>query len=989
MEFNQNQKDVIYYGKGTLLVEAGPGSGKTTVIVERIKHLIDIGVSPETFLVITFTRKAAENLQNKLKEFLSKEDISKMQISTIHSFCLEYLKGKDEVFKLLDDDNSEKKALFIQKFKKQLGFTGPYTVFDYQIPSVISKFGEYTSFNVDSDELVRYIKENRPVSQDYLDFINSLEHFSKKRVDDNDFKDDWYNARYQRIAEAYPKYLKLLDESGYVDYDTLQLKTLEKLQEDPETPYNAILIDEFQDTDPLQFRIFEILRKNADYFTAVGDVDQHIYAFRSSFNDYFKELYEKNSPEIISLNRNYRSTRNIVKLTDSFIGDYRKEYSRKHLESANEDYDNDSFILENETPAEEAENIFNIIKHLHDEKGLEYSDIAVLYRKHYNKTIPLLVDLLNGEDIDFTIRGQADLKDQDEVKSLLTLLWYITRRCDKRYISSADELKELNLKAFCGENFEPAFWALADETKEYLKNLQESFQAELLRVENEARATQGKGKVRAVHNIKKNEDMDTLIEIFSQVEKPVVDLDAIENENDGKFFSDLENLRKEIDCEEPPTILEVYYRLVSLGDYFKDIENNIEEVNNLAALTQTIYNYESFISQTDIKGLYFFLNRAIGDYSSYLSSDGGVQLMTVHAAKGLEFPVTIVATLEKDKFPMVVKDENREKNYINGRETFYTPNEYLEYKRNISLEKENELEESEEAHIIYVAMTRAADLLILSCVGETPNAINNLKDSLKEFSMDCLDDVVVEKKFSSSDDEKLKLNYSSYSTYNLCPFMYNLIYNCGFRVSDENVTNLGTVFHEVMEKVNLKLKDQEYIQDDELDRVIQEVYESMFEIDDDSDDYNQLKESIHEYFNEYSVKQDVLESELPFEIERENYILNGAIDLIYKIGDGEIAILDYKNAEVDDHKIKHYEKQLYIYASALSELFEFNDFDIKKGETHFVKSDYTNTVVITDEKISEQMDKLNDVALKIIDEEYPKKKSNFCEYCKFRIICGD
>ena len=117
MEFNDNQKDVINFGKGNLLVEAGPGSGKTTVIVERIKKLIAEGVKPETFLVITFTRKAAQNLQNKLKEFIPKDDIAKMQISTIHSFCLEYLKTKNQVLNLIDDDSSEKKALFIQKFK--------------------------------------------------------------------------------------------------------------------------------------------------------------------------------------------------------------------------------------------------------------------------------------------------------------------------------------------------------------------------------------------------------------------------------------------------------------------------------------------------------------------------------------------------------------------------------------------------------------------------------------------------------------------------------------------------------------------------------------------------------------------------------------------------------------------------------------------------------------------------------------------------------
>ncbi|MBR4447918.1 ATP-dependent DNA helicase, partial [Methanobrevibacter sp.] len=903
------------------------------------------------------------------------------------SFCYEFLKTKNEILKLLDDDNSEKKSLFIQKFKKELGFTDISTLYDYQISTVIHKFGEYSCFNVNTDDLTDYIYDERPISQEYVDFINSLGYFSKKEIEDNDFKKDWYNARYMQVARAYPKYLKLLDEEGYVDYDTLQLKTLDELQKDPQTQYNAVLIDEFQDTDPLQFRIFEILRKNSDYFTAVGDVDQHIYAFRSSYTDYFKELNDTVNPEIISLDVNYRSTENIVNLTDSFIKDYRKDYSQKHLTSNNNDYNNSSFIIEAENPEEEAKTIFDTINYLVQNKNLNYEDIAVLYRKHYNKTIPALIELLYENNIDFTIRGQADLKDRDEVKSIIILLWYLTRRVDNAYISSADELKDLNLKGFCGETFEPSFWCLEDETKQYLTNLQESYQDELLKVENEFRKNQGKRPVRAVHNIKKNEDLDTLVEIFKQVEKPQIDLSKISNEKDREFFQFLEDLRAEIASEEPPTVLNVYYRLISRGNFFENTDENSIEVNNLAVLTQTIYNYESFMSQTDIKGAYFFLSRLIGDYSSYCENSGGVQLMTVHAAKGLEFPVTIVATLEKDKFPMALKDPNHEKDYINGSETFYTPNEFLDFK-NITDEEENELDKSEEAHIIYVAMTRASDLLILSCCGEIPEEINKIKPLLKEFSLDELRDVTIKNSYSNPEDEKLKLNYSSYSTYNLCPFMYNLIYNLGFKVSDENVTNLGTVFHEVMEIVNLKLKDNQKVTKDELKQITKEVYTSMFDIDQTQDEFDELEESVLNYYDTYSLNQEVVETELPFEIERDNYILNGAIDLIYRISDTEIGILDYKNAEHNDNKIAHYEKQLYIYASALKEMEDFKDFEIKTAITHFVKTDYKHEVEITDEKINTQLDKLNDVALKIKNDEFPKKESGFCEWCKFRIICG-
>ena len=364
MEFKENQRKVIESGKGNLLVEAGPGSGKTTTIVQRIVHLIeDEDVGPETFLIITFTRKVAENLKYKLKKFLTNDQLNKMQISTIHSFCLEYLQEKNLTLQLLDEDTSERKSLFIQKFKEKLGFKNESILLDYQISGISNKFEEYTYFKVDPEGLLKYLKETRPVSDEYIEFVNSLDYFSYKRLQDEKLTDDYYNARFQKIVEAYPEYLRLLDENNYLDYNTVQLKALNELQINPETKYTPIFVDEFQDTDPLQFEIFKILIENSEYFTAVGDVDQHIYGFRSSFMDYFEEMQEYCDVKRISLDVNYRSTDSIVSATDSFIKHQRKN-SIKDLKSDNEKYNNPNFLIRNDSPNTEAQNIFDIITYL-------------------------------------------------------------------------------------------------------------------------------------------------------------------------------------------------------------------------------------------------------------------------------------------------------------------------------------------------------------------------------------------------------------------------------------------------------------------------------------------------------------------------------------------------------------------------------------------------------------------------------------------------
>ena len=913
MNFNKNQKKVINFGEGTLLVEAGPGSGKTTVIVERIKELIKKGVKPETFLVITFTRKAADNLQKKLKKKLNKEIVEKMQISTIHSFCLDFLKSKNQKINLLDDDSEERKALFIQKYKNQLGFKGNYPLRNYQISSVVEKFGEYPNFNVKSDEFIEYLENEKTFSQEYVNFINENKYFSSKKIKEEGYKDDWYNARYQQVARAYPKYLELLDKKSLVDYNTLQLKTLKELQSNPKTQYTTVLIDEFQDTDPLQFEIFKILRKYAEYFTAVGDIDQRIYSFRSTFKDYFDELQDSPDTARISLDCNYRSTSNIVEITDNFIEHQRTEMSQKDLKSANHEYNNESFIIEtkqsnkrDKTAYEnEAKKNFEIICKLDENNQIKcFNDIAVLYRKHSAKTIPYLIEYMQKAKIPFSVIGGSDLNDKKEVKAVLLMLWYITRKLDKSYISTAEEYDWLSLKGFYMKDFEGGFWSLTDHTKQYLKDLQETFEKEVIKFRNLKSPPKRKNTIKNFTGTK-DETEKVLIEIFENVEKPVIDLDKIDGP-DREFFEKLEFLRTQVNSEKPPEILKIFNCLLSMSNYFDDVKKYSSKVSNLAVLTQTMSNYESYISENDITGLFFFLNRVIRGYGSNYEDDNGVQLMTVHAAKGLEFPVTIVASLEKDEFPIKIKDPERTMQNIMYTDTFYTPNEYLEYKyfkddegeiRPISIEEENCRELEEEERVIYVAMTRAADLLILSCVGEIPECVCKIKPYLKEFSMDELKNVKIKKHFGKPEKENLVLNYSKYTKYLSCNFKYNLGYNLGFSRPGAKAANRGTVFHDIMEKINLKLKNSQEIDSEYIEKITREEYGSMFDIDKNPKEYTDFKTNVKKYYDTYSVNREVLEAELPFEIDRDTYILNGAIDLIYKINDDEIVILDYKYAK--------------------------------------------------------------------------------------------
>ena len=991
---NENQqKGVEYNGNKPLLVEAGPGSGKTRVIIERVKFLInELKVNPSSLLVITFTRKAANELKDRLSEDIPKNIINEMQISTIHSFCLDFLKKRGNVTNLIDDDSGEKRRLFIQKYKYKLGFKNEFYLADYQIPSVINKFDEYTTFKVDIGGLIDYIKQTRPIDKEYVDFVNSFKCFPSKKVRDNEkFKKSWYNARFLQTPKAYVKYLELLDLFNAVDYNTVQIKFLESLKENPETQYTNILVDEFQDTDPVQAEIFEILLKNAESFTAVGDVDQSIYSFRGSFRDYFEEFYNKYNAELISLNYNYRSTNNIIRTSEAFIKPQRKEYSKKYLVGARNE-DKASYILESLDPQEEAQKIFNLIKDLKDNgKIRQYNDVAILYRSIVsNKNIPFLIDEFKKNDISYHISGTEDLIESDEVKSILTLFYYIARKLDHSYGMSNLEKEWLNLRAFCGIDFIPKFRKLSVETKRYLMELQENFENDVLKTEKEVyfELTGKKSRKKKFNGVfTRNEDV--LIEIFKRVNKPVVDLDLIEDAGDREFFTELEKLRENVfssDEEDKLTILEVYYELLNLCGYFDDLViNNGDyelELENLSKISRIIFNYESIISAKDVRGLFFFLTNVIEGYGTSSSDVDGVQLMTVHKAKGLEFPVTIVSSLSEYNFPLAPRDPMREKDNINKDDTFYTPNKFLEYK-DCSEADEVNLGLAEENRVIYVAMTRAQDILVLSVVGKMPEEICRISNYFNK-NLD-LDNMSISSVGSKPEENKLNLSYSSFADYNNCPWRYNLLNKLHFKVSQKEVTKMGSIIHEALDVINQEIKDAGEISKENIEKIAKDTYYLHGGTDEEFDDY---MDSIFDYYNEIGFDITVVDSEVPFSIDRDNYRFNGAIDLIYKNQNGEYGILDYKNTIFKDYNREKYAQQLLTYILALKNDSKYCDIEITEAKIYAIKSRSLIDFNIGESRLATQKEEIQNTVDLINSHEFNKNESSYCNICEFLKYCN-
>lgn len=1082
INLNEKQREAVTYdGDEPLIIEAGPGSGKTRVLTERVKFLLnEKGVDPETLLVITFTRKATEELKNRLSEDIDSEIINKMQISTIHGFCYDLLrKYGNFAYEILDDDYNQKKTLFIQRNMPYLGFRNEFYIPNSSIGDVIGKFGEYSTFNVDCDRLVRYISENRPIADEYVKLVrdNSFRGFPYREVQNDDLlKESWYNARYLQIARAYEKYRKLLKRNYLVDYDTLQIKTLEFLQEKPETNYRNILIDEFQDTNPVQYYIFEILLRGADSFTVVGDVDQSIYGFRGASSDYLMDMVEDYNGHLISLNQNYRSTENVVTLTEEFIRNRRPPESQKSMEHVR-DFKSSNHYITNEDNDGEAAEIVDFVKTLKEEGKIEkYSDVAILFRSLKGKTPGKIIDLFKEENIPFDVRNYSNLLQNDDVKSFITILHYILPEPFRPHQLSKWEREWLNLRAFAGDSFTPTLWNLSEDTCNMLNDLQDSFEENALETIREIyrRDVGEAARIKtfpAIFNNRsvfgKNRTDEMLEEMFERVPKPEIDLEMIKNPEDREFFRRLSDLRVEVsknigirlstaleriknssrerldseyitssldhvrelgsrnrelveeglmerldnlekmvgrnvspdefmagiddaisfvdDTYRTKTVLDFFYDILELTDYFDSCDER--SLNNFSVISESIYNFENVMYSDDVAGYFRFLQSNIEKWEETpVSNEDGVQIMTIHKSKGLEFPVVIIPSIKVDSFPKRYEDPSQ-KNFIYPGYTYFTPNDCLRYKDRLQ-EEEEAYHDLEELRILYVALTRAQDTVLLSFLGDVHPLFEDLAAKGLMVPLDSSSMVPCQSVYSNNDLDVVNTSYTSLKAYEDCPFRYRLLHDLNFKVSENDAIRMGSAIHNAFNRVNVAMMDDQDISREECDSIMEDIFMSTPNISKDRDELEKFRDDVYAFYDGMG-DVELLDSEYRFSIFEDGFNVVGSIDLIYK-KDGDIYIIDYKNTEAEDEsKIDYYKDQLKLYLYALAMDSKYENENISKAGIYFVKSQKTVTVNFEKEEIEEYVARMNAIVEKIRNGEFDERiRSHNCDRCDFRFICS-
>ena len=1050
INLNTEQEEIVTYdGDKFLSVEAGPGAGKTRVLIEKVNYMVnELNVNPESLLIITFSTKAAEELQERLSEGdLLKSDVQKMHISTIHSFCGKILEDDGQVgLNVISDEAGEKNLLFIGKHMEELGFTQEAYMSNGEIPDIVNKYNEYCSFGVYTEELINYIEDTRPVDPEYITFVrNYMEAHDGKypyeEVRDNkEFKKSKYNAKYLQIAKSYPIYEEILKREKAIDFAHMQKDALEVVKKDDfKTQFTNILIDEFQDTDPMQMALFEELMKTAETFTVVGDINQSIYGFRGSNTNPFTYLakHHKDEFEFKSLPTNYRSTYEIIDISEDFIKHQRPVESALRKAECGRQIHNPTYYLVNENSGVEANNIFNIITYLIDNGKINnLSDIGILFRSlksSNSRCIASLLEKLDEADINYQIRGLSNLAEQSEIRSALTLFHHLVSDDDPhKYFFNRWEADWLNLKAYADQ----ILFNLSDETKEILYNLQDKFEDEAVKTENIVWREFGhkRGGVDSFPKLLKR-DEEIRIEVFNRVTRPVlVNENLIEygitNPDDLEFFKRLNELKDSLYSEdikfyERPTVSEVYLKLLTdiTGYLTEDIVlDNDEVMYNFSQITSSLQTFAEVRFERDIRGAFWFIYRTIEKHSGYSEESDGIQIMTIHQSKGLEFPIVIIPSFKKDKFPMKYIDPNPDSGWIFGSPAYYTPEDCLKYPKFDEEFGDKLSHEMEEERVIYVAMTRAQDTLILSSIvddcepakrssletGEFRNlpkgpkrlqsAINeNLDNDCLFIDMDNLDIEVLKRNAEEADEEEycIDLSFTALENYNNCPFRYKLTNQIGFSVTEKQEIDEGIFVHKALEVINKKIinNDNVFVGNDIVKETITELFLKANEelSQEDPVEYekqlNEVIDNVIYYYENYGRDLKILDSEYPFYLKDKNYALKGVVDLIYEV-DGKLGIIDYKNTRLEAKYKDKFKKQLHLYVLALRDQNqEYEGKEISELQVYAIKSKKMIGFDIDEAYIEELKCELERVAKSIHDGEFESCKCDDCKYCKYKNIC--
>ena len=693
-QLNPQQREAVITTDGPVLILAGAGSGKTRVITYRIAYLIEtVGAMPESILAMTFTNKAAAEMGERVEKIVGGLSIAKPVISTFHSFCVRVLRKDIEALRIPSAVPGQ----------PPIGHTKNFVIYD----------------DADQQSLVKSIMRRLGVDDKEVTARSVLGHISYAKnhmLDPQEVYLNSHDPKTERVAHIYEQYRKELRKANALDFDDLLLETVRLLKTSTETRdyynrrYRYILIDEYQDTNRPQYELMRMLAGERHNVCAVGDEDQSIYSWRGADIRNILE-FEKDFPEakIVRLEQNYRSTQTILQAASAVVANN----VRRKGKNLWTDRQGGGKIGYYEAPDGENEALFVADRTSRYLREAESDDarVAVLYRT--NSQSRLFEEAMRRYQLKYHVVGGFSFYERAEIKDLISYLKVVQNPDDSISLLRIINTPVRGIGKTTIETIERlaletglSLWGAIGETihRQLLPQRALASVKSFQRIIEDARAMLlGKFQEQLEQSSAEVPDESAPAAVVEDEVLPPSEQDTdfspgnfsfdFGEQDSAEFPSSVEEEKTEADATTPAPfrqegeaahIGEILKFLIDRTGYIQQLE--AEDTPEAFSRVENLHELVNAAMDAKDRGetLDQFLDHAalVADADAY-DERAQITLMTLHAAKGLEFPLVFLCGLEEGLFP--------------HSRTFLKPDDI-----------------EEERRLCYVGMTRAMDTLIMS-----------------------------------------------------------------------------------------------------------------------------------------------------------------------------------------------------------------------------------------------------------------------------------
>ena len=590
------QHEAVEHFEGPLMVLAGPGSGKTRVITHRIARLLERGVTPEHILALTFTNKAAREMQERVEKLLGG---LRVRVSTFHRFC----------------------SRILRRFPEHVGLKNNFTILDHS----------------DQVSIIRHIMKEEKLDGMFHEPGRVLGRISRARnemITAEQFRQQFEqrpgNPLDAIVYQVFPLYEARVRQQNAVDFDDLLLHVVRLMDDEPNVReqldhyFRFILVDEYQDTNLAQYHIVHAMSQIHPNLCATGDPDQSIYGWRGARPGNIS-TFERDFPDvhIVSLDQNFRSTQRIVKCADQLISNNRRPHRGKLMTETPEGEPVRLLLFEN--PDAEADGIAEEIAAQVASGARKYSDFAIFYR--VNALSRLLETALSRHAVPYQVAAGYSFFERAEVRDLIAYLRLIENESDDAAME-----RIVNRPAR----------GIGNTTLLKLRNYADKHRISLFTAAREVRSVEGiTPRVRkAVEGftdlINKLHEQSAEGRVSPLIERLIADIDYMALWRDDD--------EEEADVDRAANV----HELISAARQYDALSEQMDEERDEAAAGMPAFLMED--ERTSLQG-FLELATLANETDNLDASQGSVTLMTLHASKGLEFPSVYIIGIESGLIP--------------------------------------------------------------------------------------------------------------------------------------------------------------------------------------------------------------------------------------------------------------------------------------------------------------------------------------------------